>query len=123
MKKVLIGRSGGFIVRILIPLFSIALCVTPAAANFVSYSEWSALPEDQQSMYMAGAISLVTFVSTSEEGQIAQHRDECLAKSGMTTKRLSRNVLSYAATKPDLQGGSVQKALVRYLLELCGLPK
>jgi hypothetical protein len=110
-------------VRILIPLFSIALCVTSARANFISYLQWSALPEDQQSMYMAGAYdSLVTFVSTSEENQIARHRTECLAKSGMTNKQLSQNVLSYATTKPDLQGGSVQKALVRYLLELCGLP-
>jgi hypothetical protein len=110
--------------RILIALFSIALSVMPAVANFLTYSEWSALPENAQSMYIAGAYdSLVTFVSTDDEINAAQHYSECVAKSGMTNRQLAQNVRTYAATKPELQGGNVQVALVRYLLELCGKPK
>ena len=109
--------------RFAIAVFSVALIITPAVANYFTFSEWSALPEDAQSVYIAGAYdSLVTFASNDDEIAMAKHYASCLAKSKMLNQQLAQNVRNYAATKPALQGGNVQSALVNYLIELCGRP-
>jgi hypothetical protein len=89
-----------------------------AQSNYFMYQNWSALNEDSRIAYLAGAFdSLLVFMP-----DVGDHYETCLARAKMQTSQLTAHVLSYAKDKPALQTGSVQNALVRYLLAVCGKP-
>jgi hypothetical protein len=105
------------VLALLVAIFSASQC----EANWFSYSEWAALPEDGQALYIAGAYdSLVTYVTNDAAIGMAKHYSQCVENSRMTNSQLAVNVRTYASTQPALQGGTVQRALVGYLIELCG---
>jgi len=45
-----------------------------------------------------------------------------MAESKMTNNQLAENVRMYASAPPALQKDSVQTAMVRHLIALCGSP-
>jgi hypothetical protein len=100
----------------------LVLSTLPAAAGFATYSQWQAMPADAQAAYVAGAFdSVVTIVDTDTAARTAQFRLKCMVDQHMTTPQLARNILAYAASRPELQR-AVQGALIAYLIALCGEP-
>lgn len=87
--------------------------------NFVNYTQWDRLNEDDRAMYMAGAFdSLTGFSSGGVAGPL--HYSRCVRP--MTLRQLSENVRVFAFARPSLQNGTVQAALGTYLIERCGTP-
>jgi len=97
----------------------IALSVSSAAqSNYFTYQQWLAMPEPGRVAYLAGAYdSLLTF---AEDEQVTSHYSRCLNMAQMTNFQLAANVLSFAKDRPALQTGSVQGALINYLIAACG---
>jgi hypothetical protein len=54
--------------------------------------------------------------------EISDHYNDCLGRSHMNNVQLADNLANYVAGKPGLQGGTVEGALLEYLVEMCGPP-
>jgi hypothetical protein len=89
----------------------IALVSSAAQADYLTYQSWSALPDPLRYSYIAGAMDAVNGV----------HFNNCIASAKMTTGQLAANVMDFARDKPELQTGSVQRALLGYLNAACGI--
>jgi hypothetical protein len=104
-------------------LFSLTL---PASANFLTYSQWAALPENVRGMYIVGAVDQFTTIAGGEGDKIAisyaLHYSNCLGRAKMNGAQLANNVINFVSSHPDLQTGSVPAALMAYLLAACGEP-
>jgi hypothetical protein len=105
----------------------IALLVSSGAhANFLPYQTWAAESEVYRRAYIAGSFeALLAF--TSDEGKPpryshALHYSRCIAAAEMTDGQLAANVLNFAKGKPELHTGSLQAALLAYLIAACGAP-
>jgi hypothetical protein len=60
-------------------------------------------------------------VPWDELGQrIAANYESCLLRARMEDGQVARNLMAFVSTRPQLQAGSVQSALMQYLHELCG---
>jgi hypothetical protein len=46
----------------------------------------------------------------------------CLERAAIKNTKLADNLMQYASAHPALQKGSVQKALLQYLIAACGKP-
>ena len=92
----------------------------PTVHPFINYSMWEGLPEDARATYIMGAIDSLLAVANGADGlAIALHYDSCLQRAGMTSVQIAGNLRAFVATRPKLQAGLVQRALVEYLEALC----
>jgi hypothetical protein len=99
-------------------LFGLALT---AQGNYYSYPEWESASEAVQTAYISGAYdSLVTYISSEQEERMSRHYRACMQRSKMNNLQLTRNVRTFAASRPDLQTQAVQFALIHYLHAACG---
>ena len=94
----------------------------PASANFYTLQEWSALSRTLRDNYIAGAFDSMITVGSDDSEQVAVHYRNCVKGAKMSLDQLSDNVLRFAKSKPEVQAGPVQTALVRYLISACGEP-
>jgi len=108
--------------RKLIALAWLLLGTLPASATFLTYSQWAALPSRDRTIYIAGAFDeLISEATGTVALKLVTHYSECVASAKMSDGQLADNVLSFAATQPDLQISTVPEALVAYLGKACGL--
>lgn len=99
------------------------LATIPANAAFLTYSQWARLPPDERTRYIAGAFDSLVSVAPSGAGNLYQeHYSNCLYNAQMSDKQLADNVMSFASTRPELQGNLVTGPLIKYLISLCGQP-
>ena len=99
------------------------LLLSQANANYFNYERWSRMTPDSRQLYIAGAFdSMVSFSANDIESRINRHYDSCISRLKMTNMSLANNLLDYVNENPDLRGGSVQTAMIKYLIELCGRP-
>jgi len=97
---------------------------TTVEAQFFDYSEWQKLLPSSRAIYIAGAFDSLIGFATDESGkEVSAHYSGCVSRSRMDNSQLSKNVRKYLSSRPELHGGSVQAALVTYLVVLCGAPK
>jgi hypothetical protein len=92
--------------------------------QFFTYSQWERLPEEERQVYLAGAFDTVVGVTEAEDPwglKTSLHYRKCIRDSHMTLRQLSKTVIAFAATKPELQGTWVAQALLLYLQSVCGL--
>jgi hypothetical protein len=88
---------------------------------WITYSQWERLAPEQKVFYMAGAFDSLMGVSSNEKGvKMALHYSKCISDSGMKLREFTDRVAAYAESHPKLQGGTVQGAMINYLVELCG---
>jgi len=106
--------------------FIFLLVLNSGAANaqgvFYSYAEWARLSEDDRTAYVSGAMDMLTSVAAPGQRGDAVHYNNCLARSKMTNGQLATNVKEFVKSNPTLQGGTATRALMAYLIGLCGLP-
>jgi hypothetical protein len=108
---------------VLAAVFS-GLLMSSALANFYTLQEWSALNPSLRENYIAGAFDSLITVGTGEDSDtVAVHYRNCVKGAHMSLSQLSDNVLRFAKSKPEVQAGPVQTALVRYLISACGEPQ
>ena len=91
-----------------------------AYGQFFTYSEWRRLPEELRQVYLAGAFDTVVGIAEAEDPwglKTSLHYRKCIRHSHVTLRRLSQNVIAFAATKPELQGTWVVQALLLLLAE------
>jgi len=90
---------------------------------YFNFSQWERLTENQRTAYIAGAFdSLISNAATNEERRGSLHYQRCIRNAAMSSEQLGENVLAFVQTQPALHGKTVQLALVRYLVSLCGPP-
>ena len=70
----------------------------------------------------SGALQM-TFVDSASQRNDSRHFGKCVSASQMSTSQLATNVLNFAKDKPEYHTGSVQAALIDYLIAACGKPK
>jgi hypothetical protein len=101
----------------------IALLVSSAAqSRYLTFQTWSAASETFRVAYIAGAYdSLVIFAEGEQEERISAHYERCIGAAKMQNGQLAANVLNFAKDKPELHTGSVQGALLQYLIAACGV--
>jgi hypothetical protein len=92
----------------------------PAEAQYFNYLQWSALPPIPRAAYIAGAFDSLTGYSANEVE--SKHYFICLERAAIKNTKLADNLMQYASAHPALQKGSVQKALLQYLIAACGKP-
>jgi hypothetical protein len=91
--------------------------VTPSAARFYNYFEWQRLPEDYRTAYVTGAFdSFVTFAFV----EASNHFGACVNALGISAGQFTRNIETYASSRPSEQRLGVPSIMLHYLLELCG---
>jgi hypothetical protein len=101
----------------------IAVCLVPgeAGANYFTYAEWRALSPSARYAYISGAFDTLTTVADGATGaKTSLHYGNCVAGARMSNGQLSDNLQKFADSQPRLQAGTVQKALIEYLLAACG---
>jgi hypothetical protein len=59
---------------------------------------------------------------TQPAQRAARHYSECIMRSRLTARDLANFLREYARARPELQRGSVQRAMNDYLNALCGRP-
>jgi hypothetical protein len=90
---------------------------------FYNYSQWDRMEEVNRVYYLTGVFdSLVIYAADERTRKASIHYYTCIRQANMDNGQLANNVQSYVRVHPDLQEGTVQLALVRYLAELCGPP-
>src|SRR5262245_35890002 len=110
-------------VRFALILVCTLLGQTASRANFVSYSQWEAREGEWRRAYIEGAVDSLVSYATDDHGRMASiHYSNCLRRAAMTGTQLSEDLRSYVSTRPNLQSGTVQGALIGYLVALCGSP-
>ena len=115
--------SGGkpVITRIIAVL--LRLMPVPALANFLSYSQWTAMPAEPRAAYIAGSFdALVSVVDSAAGIESRQHYTRCIENAKMSNRQLAENIMQFASTRPALQTGNVPTAMIGYLIEACGKP-
>ena len=107
---------------LLVPLLLMSSPVSSQGV-FNNYSEWVRMSEDNRAAYISGVVdSLMIYADSNAGRKAASHYFSCLVRSTMSNGQLADNVEAYVTARPQLRGGTVQGALIRYLKELCGLP-
>jgi hypothetical protein len=90
---------------------------------FLDFASWEKEPEAVRSAYIAGAFdSLVLFTVDEQTRQAGQFFQRCVSAAKLNSTLLSENVRAYAKPRLELQAGTVQAVLLRYLIALCGRP-
>ena len=73
--------------------------------------------------YIEGAFDSLTRFVGAKDANVAAQYAKCITAAKMTGNQLAENVRKFASTRPELQAGTVQAALVSYLNGVCGKPK
>ena len=98
----------------------------PASAEVhldYTFSRWERLRDDDRAAYIADFIdTLATMPATHPAQRAARHYSECIMRSQLTARQLADFLREYARARPELQRGSVQRAMNDYLNALCGRP-
>jgi hypothetical protein len=98
----------------------------PASAEVhldYTFSRWERLRDDDRAAYIADFIdTLATTAATHPAQRAARHYSECIMRSQLTAGQLADFLREYARARPELQRGSVQRAMNDYLNALCGRP-
>ena len=120
-------------------------CSVARAEDFsfiwLTYAQWERLSADDRAAYLAGAFdsltgfgnggagrvadafdSLMGFANADAGRKVAVHYSKCMRNAGMSLGQFSEKVLAFGLSRPDLQGTTVQRVLINYLIGLCGTP-
>ena len=88
-----------------------------------TFSQWERLRDDDRAAHIAVFIdTLATMAATQPAQRAARHYSECIMRSQLTARDLANFLREYARAHPELQRGSVQRAMNDYLNALCGRP-
>ena len=88
-----------------------------------TFSQRERLRDDDRAAYLADFIdTLATMAATQPAERAARHYSECIMRSHLTPRQLANFLREYARARPELQRGSVQRAMHDYLSALCGRP-
>jgi hypothetical protein len=88
-----------------------------------TFSQWERLRDDDRAAHIADFIdTLATMAATQPAQRAARHYSECIMRSQLTARHLADFLREYARARPELQRGSVQRAMNDYLNALCGRP-
>jgi hypothetical protein len=88
-----------------------------------TFSQWERLRDDDRAAHIAVFIdTLATMAATQPAQRAARHYSECIMRSRLTARDLANFLREYARARPELQRGSVQRAMNDYLNALCGRP-
>jgi hypothetical protein len=88
-----------------------------------TFSQWERLRDDDRAARIADFIdTLATMAATQPAQRAARHYSECIMRSQLTARHLADFLREYARARPELQRGSVQRAMNDYLNALCGRP-
>ena len=88
-----------------------------------TFSQWERLRDDDRAAHIADFIdTLATMAATQPAQGAARHYSECIMRSRLTARDLANFLREYARARPELQRGSVQRAMNDYLNALCGRP-
>jgi len=102
------------------------LLSSPAIAEahlYYTFSQWERLKDDDRAAYIADFIdTLATRAATQPAQRAARHYSECIMRTQLTARQLADFLREYARARPELQRGSVQRAMNDYLNALCGRP-
>ena len=91
-----------------------------ADAEYLTYSEWAALPSAARAYYISGLFDALTGVVNSPAEKYQKHYSDCIRDLNMRNVQLSENLRNYAAQRPAIQSRGVIGALIFYLIDLCG---
>jgi hypothetical protein len=91
-----------------------------------TFSQWERLRDDDRAAHIADFIDTLAAMAATQPAQPAQraarHYSECVMRSQLTARDLANFLREYARARPELQRGSVQRAMNDYLNALCGRP-
>jgi hypothetical protein len=90
---------------------------------YLDYAAWAKQPEDIRAAYIAGVFdSLVLITVDAETARAGKFFLGCIGNAKLDSVQLSEQLRAYARPRLELQAGTVQGALLRYLVSLCGRP-
>jgi hypothetical protein len=98
-------------------ILAAALMAGTAQAYFVTYAEWERWPENMRYAYIAGSFGMLEDATAPD---ISRHFSKCVSDTRMNAGQLAPNLRAFVATRPKLQGYTVERAFTAYLVELCG---
>jgi hypothetical protein len=82
-----------------------------------TFSQWERLRDDDRAAHIADFIdTLATMAATQPAQRAARHYSECIMRSQLTARHLADFLREYARARPELQRGSVQRAMNNYEL-------
>jgi len=88
-----------------------------------TFSQWERLRDDDRAAHIADFIDTLAIMAATQPAQrAARHYSECIMRSQLTARHLADFLREYARARPELQRGSVQRAMNDYLNALCGRP-
>jgi hypothetical protein len=65
----------------------------------------------------------LVLVASPDDAKTRQHYGDCVGDTKMTDVQLANNLATFVDARPELQGGTVQEGLLKYLIALCGDPR
>jgi hypothetical protein len=90
---------------------------------FYPYSKWDRLSYVERVAYISGVIdTLINYAADDVGVRWSHHYYNCIKRVNMQNGQLANNLQEYVRARSDLQGGTVQEAMLHYLGELCGSP-
>jgi hypothetical protein len=99
------------------------LLTVSAQAQFLTYAQWASETASMRAAYIAGAFDSVILIGNGEaDAKTASHYSQCVLRSKMKNDQLAEGVLRFAQNRPALHAGSVQAAMLQYLVAVCGAP-
>jgi hypothetical protein len=107
---------------------TVSLLLLSSAASsqtgaFYPYSKWDRLSYVERVAYISGVIDTMINYTTDDDGvKWSRHYYNCIKQANMQNGELTNNLHEYVKARSDLQGGTVQEAMIHYLGELCGSP-
>jgi hypothetical protein len=106
-------------------LFLLSLTMASQAGRFYGFFAWDQFPHNERAAYIAGSFdALITYASDDQGRRMGRHYSDCIERTRTSNGQLADNVQTYAKNHPEALGGvgSLQGALVLYLMQLCGKP-
>jgi hypothetical protein len=92
-----------------------------ASMFFYSYSAWDRLTDVARTAYVSGVMdSMIIFAASDPDMKWSRYYSHCVKRTTITSQQLTTSLRAYVASRPELQSGTVQVALISYLVDLCG---
>jgi hypothetical protein len=90
---------------------------------FYPYSKWDRLSYAERVAYISGVMdTLINYAPDDVGVKWNHHYYNCIKRANIQNRQLANNLQEYVRARSDLQGGTVQEAMLHYLGELCGSP-
>ena len=107
--------------------FATALLLLSSPANaedhlYYTFSQWTRLHDEDRVAYISGLLDTFAMAATEPAQRTARHYNQCITRSGLTSRQLANYLREYGRARPQMQANSVQDAMNNYLNELCGQP-